>query len=148
MPKKIVCTLLLAACTTVHASASEKYPVPTPVWEVKVERINDFLLRYVVFDTFAYPCLRLETIEPISDKLVHRMDVCKFQIDNMTIDVRRKDLAGSGFKDFRLEENVFYFTAEIFLAKPGSYYLNCKVVISNNGKLSGPECKEGEPPKV
>lgn len=135
-----------AVSATSHASPSEKYPVSPLAWELHVERVGDVLFRYVRFLSESdYPCLRLETFEPINLKLLSRQDICKLRARNEMIDVRN-DVSGAFFEKFKLEGKVFHFAADIILRRPGSYYLECKVDISDKGKLSEPICKEGQRP--
>lgn len=148
MIKTFVTILIVPVVSaTAHASAYEKYPVSPLVSEVKVGRAGDVLFRYIEFFE-DYPCIRFETMQPISHKLIDRMEACTFQIDNSSIDVRRKDLAGVGYKEYRLEGNVFHFTADIVLGGSGPALppLSCKVVIANKGKMSRPACTRGERP--
>lgn len=146
---KTIVTIFFAAGVpaAAHAAAHEKYPVSPLVSEVKVERAGDVHFRYVEFFE-DYPCIRFETMQPISHKLIDRMEVCTFQVGNNSIDVRRKDLAGVGYKEYRLKGNVFHFTADIVLggSGPGLPPLSCKVVIANNGKMTEPACTRGERP--
>ena len=136
--------------TTVHASAYEKYPVSPLAWEVNVERVGDVLLRYVNFlSESEYPCLRLETFEPINLRPIDRKDICKIKIDQRMIDVR-KGIASVEFRSFAFKKGEFLFNTNILVAAPGElfHYLNCKVTISDKGKLSEPACAEGvRPPK-
>ena len=148
MTKTIVAAILAGVVSTaVFASPSERYPVSPLAWEISVERVGDVLFRYVRFlSESEYPCLRLETFEPVGNlKLLSRQDICKIRIRNQVVDVRN-DVSGSSFREFKLDGRVFSFVADITLKRPGSYYLNCKVVIADSGKLSEPTCKEGERP--
>ena len=144
---KVIAVLAAISCASAYASAYEKYPVSPLAWEINVERVGDVLFRYVRFSSESeYPCLRLETFEPTGNlKLLSRRDICKIRINHEIVDVRN-DVSGSSFEKLRLEGNVFNFAADIILRRPGSYYLNCKVAISEKGNLSEPVCQEGERP--
>ena len=138
----IICLGVALVSVTGQASSAEKYPVPLAVSEVKVERVGDVLFRYIEFFE-DYPCIRFETIQPINHRLIDRMEACTFRVDNSFIDVRRKDLAGVGYKEYKLEGNVFHFTADIVVggSGPGIPPLSCSVSISEKGKLAVPICK-------
>ena len=145
MIKTLITTILATIMSvTAHASAHEKYPVSLLVSEVKVVRVGDILFRYVEFFE-SYPCLRLETFEPISRKPIDRKEVCKFRIDHLTVDVRN-DVAAVFYKHLGMQDKVFNFSADISVKRANSHYLNCKVVISEKGKLSEPICKEEQRP--
>ena len=142
MTRTVVTTFLVTILSvSAHASAHEKYPVSLLVSEVKVVRVGNVLFRYIEFFE-DYPCIRFETMQPVSHKLIDRMEACTFRIGNNSIDVRRKDLAGVGYKEYRLEGNKFHFTADIILggSEPGLPPLSCIVVIADKGKLSEPAC--------
>lgn len=145
MINSIAMSLFVAAITaTTQAFANEKYPVSPMVSELKIERVGDILFRYVEFFE-SYPCLRLETFEPISRKPIDRKEVCKFRIDQLTVDVRN-DVAVVFYKNLGAQDKVFNFSADISLKRASSHYLNCKVFISDKGKLSEPVCKDGQRP--
>ena len=115
------------------------------VSEVRVQRVGSVLFRYVEFFE-DYPCMRFETLQPPRLKLVDRVEACRFKVDSRTVDVRDKGLAGVGYKDYRLENNVFYFTADIVIggSGPGLPPLSCSVFIAHDGKLTGPSCQPGK----
>ena len=129
---------------TTNALANEKYPVSPMVSELKLERVGDILFRYVEFFE-SYPCLRLETFEPINRKPIDRKEVCKFRIDHLTVDVWN-DVAAVFYENLGVQGKVFNFSADVSIKRASSHYLNCKVVITDKGKLSEPLCKEGERP--
>ena len=129
---------------TTNAFANEKYPVSPMVSELKLERVGDILFRYVEFFE-SYPCLRLETFEPISRKPIDRKEVCKFQIDHLTVDVRN-DVAAVFYKHLGMQDKIFNFSADISMKRARSHYLTCKIVIADKGKLSEPVCKEEQRP--
>lgn len=145
MTKLIVISLFaITISISTNAFATEKYPVSPMVSELKLERVGDILFRYVEFFE-SYPCLRLETFEPINRKPLDRKEVCKFRIDHLTVDVRN-DVAAVFYENLGTQEKVFNFSADISIKRASSHYLNCKVVISDKGKLSEPVCKEGQRP--
>lgn len=135
---------VVSISVTNHAFANEKYPVSPMVSELKLERIGEVLFRYVEFFE-SYPCLRLETFEPISRKPIDRKEVCKFRIDHLMVDVKN-DVAAVFYKNLGAQDKTFNFSADISLKRANSHYLNCKVVISDKGKLSEPVCREGQRP--
>ena len=139
--------LFFAMTGSAYAAPADKYPVSPLAWELQVERVGDVLFRYIRFlSESEYPCLRLETFDPDKDlKRLHRREVCKVRAGDETIDVRH-DVSGVMFEGFKLEGSDFHFAADIVLRRPGSRYLNCKVTISNKGKLSEPNCIEGQRP--
>lgn len=142
MMKTLLAGALVAAPMFADATAAEKYPVPLAVSEVKVQRVGEILFRYVEFLT-DYPCIRFETLRPGDLKLIDRMEACTFKADGRSIDVRRKSLAGVGYKDYRLEGNTFRFIADIVVggSGPGLPPLKCAIAIAASGKLSGPTCE-------
>lgn len=141
----IAANLFLVSISAVNlVFANEKYPVSPMVSELKLERIGDILFRYVEFFE-SYQCLRLETFEPISRKPIDRKEVCKFRIDHLMVDVRN-DVAAVFYKNRTVQDMTFNFSADISLKRANSHYLNCKVVISDKGKLSEPVCREGQRP--
>lgn len=145
MIKSIVTIIFTSiASAASHASPNEKYPVSLLVSQAKVERVGDILFRYVEFFE-SYPCLRLETFEPSKRKPLDRKEVCKFRIDHLTVDVRN-DVAAVFYKNLGAQDKAFNFSADISLKRASAHYLNCKVVILDNGKLSEPTCKEGKRP--
>lgn len=145
MTKLIVISLFaVTIAISTNAFANEKYPVSPMVSELKLERVGDILFRYVEFFE-SYPCLRLETFEPISRKPIDRKEVCKFRIDHLTVDVRN-DAAAVFYKNLGTQDKAFNFSADISLKRAKSHYLNCNVVISDKGKLSEPVCREGQRP--
>ena len=129
---------------TTNALANEKYPVSPMVSELKLERVGDILFRYVEFFE-SYPCLRLETFEPISRKPIDRKEVCKFRIDHLTVDVWN-NVAAVFYKNLGVQDKVFNFSVDVSIKRASSHYLNCKVVITDKGKLSEPLCKEEQRP--
>lgn len=144
MSRLIAFFLSASIVSVAAASANERYPVSPYVNAVKLERTGEVLFRYVEFFE-TYPCLRLETFEPISRKPVDRKDVCSFRIDDLTIDTRT-DVAAVFFEKMRLEGSTFLFSADLSLRRADAHYLNCKLAISNKGKLSEPVCIPGERP--
>lgn len=146
---KILSVFLLtaSACASAPAAPLDKHPVSPLAWEVRVDRVGDWLFRYVRFlSESEYPCLRIETFDPAKNlNLVHRRDICKVRVNDATIDLQ-KDVSASSFENLKLEENVFRFAVDIVRKQPGSHYLACKVVISAKGRLSEPSCQEGERP--
>lgn len=145
MVKPIVIILLTSIVSAAsYASPNEKYPVSPMVSELKLERVGDILFRYVEFFE-TYPCLRLETFEPISRKPIDRKEVCKFRIGQLTVDVRN-DVAAVFYKNLGAQGTTFNFSADISLKRANSHYLTCKVVISDKGKMTEPACREGQRP--
>jgi hypothetical protein len=145
--KKILLTPMLAIAAwafTQAVLANEKYPVSTMVMDVKTERVGDVLLRYVDFFE-QYPCLRLETLQPVTHKLLDRREVCKIRAAEGTIDLAA-DTAGFEFKDFQFDERGIRFAVEIIMRQQGSHYVNCTAVIAEKGKLPEPVCVEGAKP--
>lgn len=146
MSRTLLATLLIVATSaTADAAVYEKHPVSPLAWEVNVERVGEVLFRYIRFSP-EYPCLRLETFEPIHVKRIDRKEICKFQTNRGVIDVTKEPLSGVIHENLKLEKNIFHFSTEIIFAGPGHYYANCKVVISDNGKMTEPACTRGERP--
>lgn len=143
MIKMIVTTLLVTVVSaTTYASDYKNTPVVSPLaYQVTVKRVGDVLFRYVEFFE-GYPCLRLETFTVGYLKLIDRKEVCKFRTDRGMVDVRRDSLTGVVHENLKLEKNIFHFSTDIVFAGPGYYYATCKVVISDKGKLSEPDCTQ------
>lgn len=139
--------LFFAMAGGAYATPTDKHPVSPLAWELQVERVGDVLFRYIRFMSESeYPCLRLETFDPDKNlKRLHRREVCQVRAGDETIDVRN-DVSGVMFEGFKLDGRDFYFAADIVLRQPGSRYLNCKVTITDKGKISEPNCKEGQRP--
>lgn len=149
MAKIVILGVLLVMSATVppFATGAEKYPVSSLVSEVKLQRAGQVLFRYVEFDAESeYPCLRLETLKPgYAHEIIDRTDVCSLLVGNATVDVS-KDVSGVYFSNYSVRNGKFRFTAEISLARAGSHYLDCEVMIPDNGKLTAPACKESTRP--
>ena len=136
--------IFAAAAVFAYTAAAEMYSVPLTVSEVKVQRVGEILFRYVEFFE-DYPCIRFETLRPGNLELIDRLEACTFKAGDRSIDVRKKGVAGVGYKDYRLEGNTFHFTADIVVggSGPGLPPLTCAIAIAGSGKLSGPVCDVG-----
>jgi len=147
MIKAIVTTFLVTVVSVAtYASDYQSTPAVSPLaYQINAQRVGDVVFRSVEFFE-GYPCLRLETFTVGYLKPVDRKEVCKFRTDRGVIDVRKERLTGVIHENLKLEKNIFHFSTEIIFAGPGHYYANCKVVISDNGKMTEPACTRGERP--
>lgn len=141
---KLATFIVLGVAMATQVVANEKYPVSPMVTALQLERVGDVLFRYIEFFE-RYPCLRIETLVPASRKLIARRDVCKFRVENLLIDTRT-DVAAVFFQNFEVKDNGFNFDVDLSLSRAGAHYLNCRVAISDDGKLPEPSCKEGKRP--
>ena len=139
LKKIIICTFTLLILYTSSVSAEIPSPFSPLVWEVKVERIGDVLFRYTTFNTESkYPCLRFETIEPVSNKVLRTKDYCKITLpflNDTVIDVK-SEVQMVDYMDFKLTGNTFTFVVDLILRDPASFLLLCSL------KIDGPDIPE------
>lgn len=132
-------TFALLILYTSIASAEIPNPFSPLVWEVKVERIGDVLFRYTTFNTESeYPCLRFETIEPVSNKVLRTKDYCKITLpllNDTVIDVK-SEIQMVDYMDFKLTGNTLTFVVDLILREPASFLLLCSL------KIEGPNISE------
>ena len=102
------------------------------VWDVKVERAGNVLFRYTTFNTESeYPCMRFETIEPISNKVLQTKDYCKVTLpflNNTVVDLRN-EIQLVDYMDLKFVDDTFTFTLDIILKDQASFLLSCSLNI-------------------
>lgn len=119
---------LYSSCVT----AEEPAPFSPLVWDVKVERSGNVLFRHTTFNTESeYPCMRFETIEPISNKILQTKDYCKVTLpflNNTVIDLKN-EVQLVDYMDLKFVDDTFTFTLDIILKEQASFLLSCSLNI-------------------
>ncbi|MFT5118808.1 MAG: hypothetical protein ACI9NY_002350 [Kiritimatiellia bacterium] len=125
----------LLAFWSITVSAGTPAPLSPLVWEVKVERAADVLFRYTRFNTESeYPCMRFETIEPTSNKVLQTKDYCNVTLpflNNTIIDVRN-EVQLIDYMDLELTGNTFTFIIDLILKEQASFLLSCSLNIDGD----------------
>lgn len=130
---KLISTLFsILVFWSITVSAGTPAPLSPLVWEVKVERAGNVLFRYTTFNTESeYPCMRFETIEPTSNKVLKTKDYCKVTLpflNNTVVDLKN-EVQLIDYMDLKLVDDIFTFTIDIILKEQASFLLSCSLNI-------------------
>lgn len=131
--------VLYSSCAIAEGPA----PFSPLVWDVKIERVGNVLFRYTTFNTESeYPCMRFETIEPTSNKVLQIKDYCKVTLpflNNTVIDLKN-EVQLVDYMDLKFVDDTFTFTLDIILKEQASFLLSCSLNIDGEN-MSEVDCK-------
>ena len=104
--------------------------------EMQAKRIGKSIFRYVRYNSEAYPCLRLELIDPKSEwTIIEKKEIC--EVNGISL---REDVSYAAFEDIAIKNNkLIYSINYIDKISPGEYRITCETEI-HESKIMDPQC--------
>lgn len=136
--------LLLISFFSTSALADIPSSMSPLIRESKSEFTGAVLFRYTRFNTESkYPCMRFETIDPTSDKLLETKDYCEITLpflNNLKVNTRT-DVQSVDYTNFKFTDNTFTFDIDLITSIPGapSFLLDCSLTL-NSDEMSDITC--------
>ncbi|XOZ32991.1 hypothetical protein ACMDCT_12310 [Halomonadaceae bacterium KBTZ08] len=122
--------------------AQPYFQVPADVSELKAERLNGVIFRYIEF--FDYPCLRLETLALSEGSLSvdAQKDICSLTPKGEDPITFKKNVTSVVSDDIKEQDASFSFRAEYVLAEVSApiFYTDCNVKVETTGALGEVKC--------